>query len=166
MELKKIVEDVCNEVGVILYDFQFVYLKGGTRKLMVYLDKDDLKGGGITVDNCVAVSRLISSRLNAIKESRDNYSLEVSSPGIDRILRESWHFRKVVGKSVTVQTTDSISMDGRNCRRFKGRLLQVDDNEIVVSNRGIELTIPIVDIKKAKLNGQEELKNKGLSYVS
>ena len=166
MDVRQLIEGVCKDVGVLLYDFQSVYLKGGTKKLMVYLDKDDPKVSGITVDDCATISRQISSKLGALKAPRDNYSLEVSSPGIDRILRESWHFKRVIGRSVTVETSVNIALDGRNCRKFKGRLLQADDNEIVVSNGSVKLTIPIVDIKKARLNGQEELNKKGLSYVS
>ena len=118
---------------------------------MVYLDRDDPNSSGITVDDCANVSRLITSKLDSSSKPRDQYSLEVSSPGINRVLRESWHFRKVVGKSVTVQTADSIGSDGKNCRKFKGRLLQADDNKIVVSDGSVKLTIPIVNIKKARL---------------
>ena len=173
-DLKKLVQRACDDSGVLLYDFILINT-GGKKKLIVYLDKENTSSEtniGITVSDCTNVSRKISTSLDHLKEDRSNYSLEVSSPGINRQLKVPWHFEKAVGKNVTIQTSKTLNnyeKDGHgkdNYHKCKGELIKADQHKVVVFDGCFRLSIPMTDIKKARLNGQEGFKQKGLRYGS
>ncbi len=115
----------------------------GDEVLRVYIDAP----GGILLEDCEQVSRQISLILDLEDPIRGAYSLEVSSPGADRPLVRAEHFRAVIGEQVRVRTFDYVL--GR--RRFKGRLLEVDDEQLVVEVDGEEYAIPLAGIETARL---------------
>ena len=84
----------------------------------------------------------------------DQYSLEVSSPGLDRPLTKPQHFKRFLGYETKIET--SVEVDGR--KRFKGKTKSVsDNNDIVLEMDGKEYTIPFSDISKAKIVLTDEL---------
>lgn len=111
--------------------------------LRVYIDAP----GGILLEDCEQVSRQISLILDLEDPIRGAYSLEVSSPGADRPLVKAEHFQAVVDQEVRILARDYIL--GR--RRFRGRLLEADDEQLVVEVDGEDYTIPLEGIELARL---------------
>ncbi len=86
---------ICEENGAYLYDIEY-QKEGKNQVLRIYIDKD----GGINIDECESVSRIISEELDRADLISTAYNLEVSSPGAERKLSKDWHFEKVIGKQV------------------------------------------------------------------
>lgn len=113
----------------------------GGRVLRLYLDKT----GGPNMDDLSRVSRELSALLDVHDVVRGAYTLEVSSPGINRPLKLPEHYRRYTGKRVRVRTRELVH--GR--RSFLGPLLDVTDEKIVVNQDGKALEIPFTVIEKA-----------------
>jgi ribosome maturation factor RimP len=113
----------------------------GGRVLRLYLDKP----GGPNMDELSHVSRELSDRLDADDVVDGTYTLEVSSPGINRPLKRREHFTAFVGKKIRVRTRDMIN--GR--RSFLGELLDVSADRIALSQDGARCEIPFAQIEKS-----------------
>ena len=111
--------------------------------LRVYIDSEN----GITVDDCAAASRQISGVLDVEDPISSEYTLEVSSPGMDRPLFTLDQFGRYVGEWVKVKLR--APFDGR--RNFRGRLNAVEGDEIVVAVDESEYLLPIELIEKANV---------------
>jgi len=111
--------------------------------LRVYIDAP----GGILLEDCEQVSRQISLILDLEDPIRGAYALEVSSPGADRPLVKEEHFRRALNQQIRVLAHDYIL--GR--RRFKGRLIEVDSERLVIEVDGEEYDIPLAGIDTARL---------------
>jgi ribosome maturation factor RimP len=101
----------------------------------------------ITVDDCVAVSHAVSQVLEIEDPIKGHYTLEVSSPGFDRILRKRAHFERFVGERIVAEL--KLPQDGR--RRFVGVLQAIADDSIVVVVDGQDYSLPFERIQKARL---------------
>ncbi len=132
------------------YELVRVQLSGGQNQILQVMAERD---GGMTVDNCADVSRAISALLDVEDPIAGAYTLEVSSPGIDRPLVRAKDYDRFKGFDAKVETRHAI--EGR--RRFKGRLDGVDGDEVVVTTQNGEARIPLDDIAKAKLILTDEL---------
>ena len=120
------------------------YLSQGKHsKLRVYIDKD----GGVTVDDCAAASRHISDLLDVEELITAAYDLEVSSPGMDRILFKPEQYQKSVGAQVDVRL--NFPFEGR--RRFVGLLAGVENNEALVHVDDTEYVLPIENVRLARV---------------
>jgi ribosome maturation factor RimP len=113
----------------------------GGRVLRLYLDKE----GGLSVDDLTRVSRRLSELLDAEDAVEGAYTLEVSSPGINRPLKKPEHFARFVGKRIRVRTRDMI--DGR--RSFLGILAQVVGDSVILTQEGKHYQIPFSMIDKS-----------------
>jgi len=114
----------------------------GGRVLRVYMDKE----GGPSIDELSRVSHGLSDCLDEHADAIDGaYTLEVSSPGINRPLKRPEHFSRFVGKKIRVRTRDMIN--GR--RAFLGELLEVSAEKIAVSQDGARWEIPFSQIDKS-----------------
>jgi ribosome maturation factor RimP len=113
----------------------------GGRVLRLYLDKE----GGPGIDDLTRVSRQLSELLDESPDVPGPYTLEVSSPGINRALKKLEHYLRYVGKKVRVRTRDPI--EGR--RSFLGILKEVTEVKIVVALEGREFNIAFSLIEKA-----------------
>lgn len=153
-KLEQLASDIAVREGCVLYDISFAGGMGG-RALRVYIDRAE---GTVSVEDCANVSR----GLNLILDVEDiipggNYNLEVSSPGLDRVLRKPWHFEKATGKKVYLKTSKAMEAFGLQSKRLKaakqleevvqsadeaGVKFKIDDEEIV---------IPYSSIEKAKI---------------
>ena len=111
------------------------------RVLRLYLDKE----GGPNMDDLSQVSRELSALLDVHDVVEGAYTLEVSSPGINRPLKLPQHFKRFVGKTIRVRTRDLVQ--GR--RSFLGSLLDVMDDKIAVNQDGTRFEIPFAVIEKA-----------------
>jgi ribosome maturation factor RimP len=113
----------------------------GGRVLRLYLDKD----GGPNMDDLSQVSRELSALLDVHDIVEGAYTLEVSSPGINRPLKSPEHFQRFIGKMVRVRTRDLVQ--GR--RSFLGPLLDVSAEKIAVNQDGARVEIPFAVIEKS-----------------
>ncbi|SCM69297.1 ribosome maturation factor RimP [Donghicola eburneus] len=118
-------------VGPVIEDMGFelvrIRLQGGnTPLLQIMADKPD---GGIEVDDCADISTAVSAVMDVEDPIVEAYTLEVSSPGIDRPLTRLKDFENFEGYEAKVETSELI--DGR--RRFKGTLAGVEENEVLIT---------------------------------
>jgi len=124
--VRELVEPVVTSRGLSLYD---VERHGPT--LRVSADRD----GGVPLDELTELSRVISVLLDEHDAVSGTYTLEVSSPGLERTLRTPEHFRGAQGAQITVKTTAAAAPDGAE-RRVRGTLAGVDDEGITVQPEG------------------------------
>ncbi len=133
-----------------LYDIEF---RGGT--LRVTIDTPPDSPGGVDLDQLALVTRLLSRDLDHDDPVPGHYTLEVTSPGVERALRTPAHFRRELGKDVAIRLRDSAGGD----RRVTGTLVAADDDTITVrvdatgsatSPEAGDRVIPIAQIDRAK----------------
>ena len=128
--------------GMEVIDIEFRREGGrGGRVLRVFIDK----AGGPTVDDLTRVSRRLGEVLDEGVEFEGPYTLEVSSPGVNRALKKLEHFVGFVGKRIRVRTREPI--DGR--KMFLGPLKEVQTDAIVMQQDGVEVRIAFASIDKA-----------------
>ena len=139
-ELTDLLQPVVEGLGFELVGVEF---DGHQRTLRIYIDHPD----GVGLDECSKVSYQVSGVLDVEDPIPGRYQLEVSSPGMDRPLFTLEHYERFVGTNVRLQMARPL--DGR--RRFKGRLLQVEGDEILLSEEGKEYRIPYALIDRARL---------------
>ena len=143
--LTELFEPAVNALGYTLWGVEYVP-QGRHSLLRVYLDKE----GGINIDDCEAASRQISSILDVEDPISGEYTLEVSSPGVDRVLFKLDQFRQYLGWMVKLRLTESFEKR----RNFNGQLKAIVDDEVVLVIGDEELTIPYELVEKATLVGQ------------
>ena len=141
VDQKEIIEPVIEDMGMELIEATLLN-KGGRLILYVAIDKE----GGVTLDDCSAVSRKLSAVLDEEDVSTKRYDLEVSSPGINRPLTKIKHFKRFSGQKVKIKTKTAV--DGS--RNFTGEFV-ADKNGVVVTVDNIKTRIPYENIKKANL---------------
>lgn len=131
-----IVAAVVEEAGLRLYDLD---CNDVTRTLRVYIDREK---GGVTIGDCQKISGAISRELDGADLIVSRYTLEVSSPGVERVLKRPEHYRWAMGKVVEIDTDEE---------RMKGYLRAADDAGVTVTAGEGEKRIAYRSIKKAKV---------------
>lgn len=113
----------------------------------IYIDSET----GVTADGCAQVSYQVSAMMDVEDPIQSRYSLEVSSPGIDRPLFEIEHYRKYIGKTVKIRLYAPINQR----RQFKGILQRVEGEDIYLLVDGVEqeIKLPFSAIEKGNLVG-------------
>lgn len=145
--LMRLLEPAVEALRFELVDLEFVQAGGGS-VLRLYIDAAPREPGpGVSVDDCARVSHAVGKLLEAADPIKGRYSLEVSSPGVDRVLRKQAHFARFVGARVFVELR--LPQDGR--RRLLGGLRAVTDEAIVVEVDGREYRVPFERIQRARL---------------
>lgn len=137
------------------YELVGVELRTGRPALLrVYIDRvsgDPAAGdpaAGITVDDCERVSHQVGGLLDVEQPISGDYTLEVSSPGLDRPLFEADHYRRFIGERVRLKL--ALPLDGR--RKFSGLLRGLDDAEqVMLDTPQGEVAIPLAQIESARL---------------
>ncbi len=115
----------------------------GSGFVRLYIETAD----GVTLEDCERVSRAVSEALDRADPIVGQYTLEVSSPGVERPLRTAAHFARYVGEPVFVELTHPL--DGR--RRYKGPLVAAGTETIEVEVDGRRCVLPVIGIRKAHL---------------
>jgi len=134
------------------YDIVRVLLTGGQRPtLQVMAERTD--GQDMSVDDCAEISRAVSALLDVEDPIAGAYTLEVSSPGIDRPLTRPADFQRFAGFEARVETRQPV--EGR--KRFRGRLLGLEGDSIWIATPEGEAALPVDDILRAKLVLTDEL---------
>lgn len=122
--LAEIVGPVIEDLGFELVRIRLMSGKSTTLQIMA-----ERPEGGIEVEDCAQISTAVSAALDVEDPILDTYTLEVSSPGIDRPLTRLKDFETFEGYEAKIETTELI--DGR--RRFKGELAGVEDDEVLIN---------------------------------
>jgi ribosome maturation factor RimP len=143
--LMRLLEPPIEALGYELVDIEFVR-EGRGGVLRIFIDKPN-SGDAVTVDDCARASNAVSQVLETDDPIKGHYTLEVSSPGFDRILRTRAHFERFVGQRIFAEL--KLPLDGR--RRFAGVLKSVDSDTIVVEVDGKAHSLPLDRIQKARL---------------
>ena len=142
-EMRALIEPIVDDHGLELVD---VDLKRGGVPWMLRVIVDTPAGDGLVpVDECAQVSREIGSHLDAGDLIPARYTLEVSSPGLNRVLAREKDFRASCGRELKLETR--APRDGR--RRFRGRLLGFDDEVARLLVDGEEVEIAFADVASA-----------------
>jgi ribosome maturation factor RimP len=143
--LMRLLEPPIEALGFELVDIEFAR-EGRGGILRIFIDRPN-SGGPVTVDDCACVSDAVSQVLETQDPIKGHYTLEVSSPGFDRILRTRAHFERFIGQRIFAEL--KLPLDGR--RRFAGVLKSVDSDTIVVEVDGKAHSLPLDRIQKARL---------------
>ena len=143
--LMRLLEPPIEALQFELVDIEFVR-EGRGGVLRIFIDRPT-SGDAVTVDDCARVSGAVSQVLETQDPIKGHYTLEVSSPGFDRILRTRAHFERFAGQRIFAEL--KLPMDGR--RRFVGVLKSVVDDTIVVEVDGKTHSLPLDRIQKARL---------------
>jgi len=154
MSTRRIEAIIAPSIEAMGYEVVRVMLTGGRRPtLQIMAERPD--GSGMNVDDCARISRSISAILDVEDPISGEYTLEVSSPGIDRPLTRLKDFRRYAGFEARIDLAEPI--DGR--KRFSGRLLGVDDADrvLVETESGANDALPFEGIARAKLILTDEL---------
>lgn len=142
-QLMGLLEPAVASLGFEVTDLE-VHLSRGRGLLRVFIDSER----GVTVDDCEAVSRQVSSILDVEDPIAGGYNLEVSSPGLDRRLVKPGHFDRFAGSEVQVKLRRLL--DGR--RRVQGTLVRRDGETIEVRGSGGEAhRIPLAEVDTVRL---------------
>ena len=118
---------IVEQAGFELVDVEYVK-EAGNWYLRGYIDKP----GGITVNDCEAVSRIFSDKLDENDFIEDSYIMEISSPGLVRPLKKEKDFARSVGKEVEIRTYRPIEKQ----KEFSGILTAYDDNSVTIDEDG------------------------------
>lgn len=128
--------------GCTLWDVEYVR-EAGTWFLRVYIDK----AGGVSIDDCEAVSRPLSDALDEADPIEGSYTLEVSSAGADRPLKRPEHFAAFLGAEVEIRLYRPV--DGR--KDHVGLLRRYRDGDVTVETAGAEKTFSKKDVAQVRL---------------
>lgn len=143
--VRALVEPITSDLDLDLYD---VERRGGTVRITIDTRPDS--DGGISLDTLSLATRLISRELDHEDPITSQYTLEVTSPGLERSLRTPAHFQREVGKDITVRLAGHAVSDGET-RRIDGKLISADETTAtLLTVDGTERTITVADVDKAR----------------
>jgi len=150
-QIEQLVLPVVEDLGLELVDIEYQREDRGW-VLRVYLDKE----GGINLDDCAVASREISTLLDVEDLISTVYNLEVSSPGIERVIKKLADFQRFKGQTVKIKTNRSCDPDGRGQNRkvFIGLLQGVQEEKILLTltdKKAGEVRFDLKEIEKANL---------------
>ena len=137
-----LLQPIVEQFGFELVDVEYVK-EGGTWYLRGYVDKP----GGITINDCEAVSRQFSDRMDEEDFIPDSYVMEISSPGLDRPLKKPKDFERSIGKEVEIRTYRPVD----HCKEFVGTLISYDNDTITVETEGQNKAFERKDIALVRL---------------
>ena len=130
-----------NELGYELYDVEYAK-EGKDYYLRIFIDKPD----GIDLNDCEKVSDGINEILDEADYIKEQYFLEVSSPGIERVLRKEKHFENNIGNLVEVKLFKSIDKE----KKIIGNLKEFNQESITIENQNGEIKIDRKNIAQVK----------------
>ena len=133
-------------LGYELVEVEFSPGPGG-RTLRFYIDRPGETDAGIDAEDCASVSHALLDSIEADDPLPGDYSIEVSSPGLDRVLRTPQHFARYVDNRVKVELR--APRDGR--KRYTGMLRRVDGDSIEMDVDNFSVSIRLAEISRARL---------------
>lgn len=142
-KIKALAEPVAAALGLELVDLEYK-MEHGKWVLRIFIDKP----GGVTLDDCSDLSRELSTTLDVEDPIPQSYTLEVSSPGLDRPLVKEKDFKRYIGHKAKIKSKKPL--DGR--KNFKGTIDGVEEGRIHITDfDGKKFTIELANIDRARL---------------
>ncbi len=164
-EIWQLLEPLVKESGVEVYDIEPPTSRFGTLRIFIWKGPASVKGGGlgITIDQCASVSRRISDWNESAAVLPEDWSLEVSSPGVNRKLIKVEHFSASVGERVKVKiggaSADAIGVadeqKGKSgTRTLVGKLLSFDGERLVIEDEKLnqEFSVGFCDVRQGQVD--------------
>lgn len=142
LQVEALVAPTITSLGCSIWGVEYLS-QGKYSKLRIYIEKTD----GVTVDDCAAVSRHVGDLLDIEDLISPSYELEVSSPGMDRILFKPEQYMQHVGEQLDVRL--NFPFEGR--RRFIGQLAGLENDEVLLRVEDTEYVLPIENIRVARI---------------
>jgi ribosome maturation factor RimP len=144
-QIRQLLDPILDSMGLDLWDLEF-QKQGPKWLLRVYIDREI--GGGVTLKDCETVSRDLSAALDVDDLISHAYTLEVSSPGLDRTLSKPEHFIRFAGSAIRIKTYQPIERE----KVFRGRLQGIVGTIVQVEvGEGQVINIPLSNIALASL---------------
>jgi len=140
VDVEALLKPVIEAEGLELYDV--TRGREGSRKVLRVI----VDGPGVDIDTLSLISERVSRRLDEAGYETGPYDLQVSSPGLERPLRRTGHFRGAIDERVKVKTTAPMA----GSRTHIGTLVDADDEGITLAIDGEELRVPLADIASAR----------------
>ena len=140
--LTEMLSPAVEALGFELWGIEFIRA-GKHSTLRLYIDSEN----GVSVDQCADVSRQVSAVLDVEDPITNEYNLEVSSPGMDRLLFKEHHYQTYLGEEVSMR----LNMPVANRRNVKGKLTEVNNGNITVEVDGESLVIALSNVSRANL---------------
>lgn len=137
--VRKITEEILKSTDIELFDIEYVK-EGPFKYLKVYIDKP----GGITVDDTADISRVLNKKLDEVDLIKEQYFLEVSSPGVERPFKTEKDYLKNLNKLVEARLYKPID----DKKTVKGILMEKNENNIVIKSGENNFTIELKDLAK------------------
>ncbi len=140
----EIAEPLAKQLGLILWDIRFVK-EGANYYLRIFIDKE----GGISIDDCVNMSRALDVPLDESNFIEQSYNLQVSSPGIERELTRDFHFEAFLGSPVMLRLIRPYN----GIRNFEGELSRYCNGDVsIILDDETEMTAQKKEIAFVKLD--------------
>ena len=141
-KVESLIKPKVENIGYELYDV--LYLKEGKNYILrVVIDSDN----GISLEDCEKVNNEITDLLDEADYIKEQYFLEVSSPGIERVLRKDWQLKKYIGQKVEVSL---FKKDENGFKEYVGILKQVNDEALSIEQGGIEYEVQRKNIAQVR----------------
>ncbi len=141
--LQTLLEPVVEDMGYELVGIEY-QSNPKNRVVRIFIDQDP---AGIGVEDCERVSREVSALMDVEEPVPGQFTLEVSSPGVERPLFTGEHFARFVGETAAVQLAAPVD----NRRRFKGIILMADEDRVKLEVDGQEVELAIANMARAHL---------------
>ena len=141
-QLTQLLQPTVEAMGYVLWGLELIS-PGKRSTLRLYIESD----AGISAEDCAAVSHQLSGVLDVEDPISNEYTLEVSSPGVDRLLFSPEHYFPYVGEIVDVRLR--LPVEGR--RRFKGTLLAINNETVFVMVDDKEFELPLRSVDRARV---------------
>ena len=142
-EVEKLLLPITKRLGLSVWDIEFVK-EGPEYFLRVYIDKEE---GGVGIDDCEAVSRALSDELDRTDPIQQAYVLEVSSAGMDRLLKRESDFLRYLGEMIDIKLYAPIC----GVKEMTARLVGYSDGAVTVNYDGQELVIDLAKTVSVRL---------------
>jgi ribosome maturation factor RimP len=145
-EIAALLAPTVASLGLELLGVEYLPAPGGAL-LRLYIDTPEGDARPVGIEDCEATSREVSAQLDVTDPISSNYTLEVSSPGVDRPLFTAAQFARFAGDQAKVAL--KLPQDGR--RRLQGRIARVEGDAIVLDVDGNEARVAMENVEKARL---------------
>ncbi len=140
--VREFAEPIVNANGCSLWDVEYVR-EGGEWFLRLYIDKE----GGVSIDDCEAVSRAVDPVLDERDPIPDSYNFEVSSAGLGRVLRTPGHFEACMGQDVDVK----LYHPREGTKELSGRLTGYDRGAVTIESGARTITLEKAEVAQVRL---------------
>lgn len=156
-KVEQVVRPLLEQLGLRLVEREYGAEEG---RWILRLSIDRLDATAVTIADCQKASGVLGPAIEVAELMQRSYSLEVSSPGVDRPLRDLQDFQRFAGEEVKLRTT--APLNGRS--NFRGQLRGIAGEEIVMHIDGVDYAIPHHLLLKARVIGKVEMAKKKIKH--